>query len=1025
MFRLSARIVVSLALCALLLPALTGTPASATRAAQTQPQASVQAALTIPSGQNPVELDGICSDEEYGDAISQTFDDAGEQGQVLLKHDGQMLYVCIRAQPGTFDERFASVYLDPQGDGADYQFAQEDDYSLRVPIPGNTNTSLSGTGVANGYTQNTAIDDFWQGVAATGEAGESIEYSISVGRFFLGNCQLFGIAAYHHWVTAVGDDYGWPSNRFFDQPRTWRIAQLEDPGCTDRDGRIAYVYRGDTADATSFFNFLTGNGYAVDLVPLGNVLSTDFSQYDLIMIADDSGNLSQWGIPGDTTAQVNQIIKPNRPILGLGEGGYAFFGQLSLFIGWPNGWHGPEDSVLRASSAPLAYYAGIPPDPVQVYSEPVNEVGIYLDNTETLPTDVVPIGLEPPSPDHASLIIQDCRHLWGFSGNPREMTGTGEDLFLNAVGYALTFQCATPETPPEECISITKSADPADGTPVAPGDVIEYTVTYTFSDNPECENPDRARLIDIIPEDTIYVPGSASDGIDPTADGALVWSVTPASGPQTKTFKVRVSDTQCNNQRRVNNQARLITGVAPPELSNLVSHPVECPPISFPNDEPPYAESEIRIEPYPLVTGQPSTISVKVSNDSASSQTMTVSFQTSPNRFGIGLDFNTFDSQVVTVPPNGNVIVETTFTPVSSGHYCIQIVVEVPGMEPLVTQRNLDVTEDLTPGEPDDLVFQVGNPTNATADVTLVVDNTCPGWTAVVSPNTLSGMAPGEVRNATLTVTPPDPATLGSGCYIDVQGWIDDQLIGGIRKLDVPPVHLPPNVDPPWMEREISVIPDPPIAGQPAQICVELQNPLPVTRTVTLDYAVADFGAGIYFTSIGEQEFTLPPNSIDKYCIDWTPDAGGTLHRCILVTLKQANYEDQTSQRNINLIRVKPDDLGTIDVPVRIGNPDLVQHTLQISPTIYGIQPFWELNIVDENGNPPPEVLEPGQVINLQLQFTPNAALANTRQATPPGDFRYGDESRVEVAVLLDGVTTGGFSLNLETSRVLLPIIVR
>jgi|GEM_PF-7006014 len=59
------------------------------------------------------------------------------------------------------------------------------------------------------------------------------------------------------------------------------------------------------------------------------------------------------------------------------------------------------------------------------------------------------------------------------------------------------------------------------------------------------------------------------------------------------------------------------------------------------------------------------------------------------------------------------------------------------------------------------------------------------------------------------------------------------------------------------------------------------------------------------------------------------------------------------------------------------------------------------------------------------LQFTPNAALTNTRQATPPGDFRYGDESRVEVAVLLDGIMTGGFSLNLETSRVLLPIIVK
>src|SRR5207248_6299105 len=34
------------------------------------------------------------------------------------------------------------------------------------------------------------------------------------------------IAVYHHWLNSVGDDGGWPSNQFFDQPQTWQAALL-------------------------------------------------------------------------------------------------------------------------------------------------------------------------------------------------------------------------------------------------------------------------------------------------------------------------------------------------------------------------------------------------------------------------------------------------------------------------------------------------------------------------------------------------------------------------------------------------------------------------------------------------------------------------------------------------------------------------------------------------------------------------------------------------------------------------------
>ena len=334
-----------------------------------------------------------------------------------------------------------------------------------------------------------------------------------------------------------------------------------------------------------------------------------------------------------------------------------------------------------------------------------------------------------------------------------------------------------------------------------------------------------------------------------------------------------------------------------------------------------------------------------------------VHFQASPAKFGIGRSFSDFATTTVTIPPNSTVLVKATTSFAATGHYCIQIRVGVQagnGVVSIFTQRNLDVTEDLKPGVTDVLTFTLKNPETFAAMINLVVINTCPGWTAAVNPSP-ANLPPGGTTTAQLLVTPPNPITFGSGCHIDVQGWLVDpttnlsRLIGGIRKLDVPPVRLP-HLDIPWEEREITVNPDPPVAGQPAQICVELQNPLSEPRTVTLACAVADFGAGIPFTPVTTQSFTLPPNSLAKYCVPWTPAPGGTLHRCIQVTLKQPNYPDDRSQRNITLVRPLRGGFATLRVPAIIQNPDGITHTLQLQTTLLGIDPVWKLDIKTETG---------------------------------------------------------------------------
>lgn len=803
----------------------------------------------------------------------------------------------------------------------------------------------------------------------------------------------------------------------------------EDIEITGLHGLIAYVLRADTSIAGEFKTLLEAAGFTVQLVRCDAAGGTDFSVFDEILIGDDTGDLNTWC--GDSAGAAH-IASAGKPVIGLGEGGYAFFGKLGKGIGWPNGWHGPLDAVKPLATT-LGYFHtptdfGSPvPSPLTLYDVAINAVSIY---TPTAPTSTPVFALEPVDQLHAPLIGEECNQLWGFSGGPNQMNGDGKNLFVNAVVYGLGRTCPPPPRP-NECIILEKSAEPSSGAPVHPGDAITYHLTYKVLNNAACATQ-RAVLEDPVPVDTLFVPGSATDGVGPGGDGVLRWSL-GALAPGTngeKIFQVYVTDAQCNNQRRVNNQARLVStlGVF---TSNLVTHPVDCPPVVPAGTQPPYAEDEIQIYPYPIVAGRLTEVSVRVRNLLSTTQQVTVTFETSPQNFGIGINFAALpvpnNPRVITLPPFSTVEVHWTWTPSISGHFCVRIRIEGAGAPTLFTYRNLDVKENLRPGVEDTLPIAVGNPTATTANVLLVVDNTCPGWQAWINPAVpadplvLTNMTPGEVRTATLHVIPPTDRPLGTSCHIDVQGWIGSQLIGGIRKLDVPPVHLP-HSDPPWMEKEISVIPDTLTVGQTGQICVELQNPMPFTRTVTIGYAVADFGAGIGFTPVGTQTVTLPPNSIDRYCISWTPTASNNLHRCILITLHQEGFQDQTSQRNIDLQRrpaLTLDQLLQLRIPFTVGNTASFTRTLEIRQTLLGLPPEIRLHILPD----PPPFLGPGQMMDFTLGFQAMGVDAADLSQVQVGGL--GDVVRAELGVYLDGKAESGFSVEFDVkSRIFLPLIL-
>lgn len=218
-------------------------------------------------------------------------------------------------------------------------------------------------------------------------------------------------------------------------------------------GDIAYLFKGDTATAAAFQSLLNSEGYSVDLIPLAALAGANLAPYKLVIVADDTGSLESWGLAAE---QYKAIFDVAVPVLGLGEGGYAFFGQPGgMTIGWSNGWHGDQQAVNPVAG--LAYYT-TPHDlsallggPLKLYHELVNEVAIHLPEPNP---NVTVMGWEPSDGKHASLVAEKlyegtlCYQLWGFSGGPRLMTPEGLRLFANAVRYGLN-NCPPAQQAPE------------------------------------------------------------------------------------------------------------------------------------------------------------------------------------------------------------------------------------------------------------------------------------------------------------------------------------------------------------------------------------------------------------------------------------------------------------------------------------------------------------------------------------------------------------------------------------------------
>lgn len=406
--------------------------------------------------------------------------------------------------------------------------------------------------------------------------------------------------------------------------------------------------------------------------------------------------------------------------------------------------------------------------------------------------------------------------------------------------------------------------------------------------------------------------------------------------------------------------------------------------------DPTYAEGEISVHPYPPQAGEPVEICVELYNFTPHPQEVEIQFSWAD--FGIGLPFTPINGPIVVEIPPHSVIRECIhWVPPIGGQLCLQVELFMADQHPQRSQRNLDVNEPLRPGEPHDLVFPVRNPLEEQATIVLGLIPHLPGWEISLSSDILPDMEAGETKVVTLTVQPPREDELPPDGHpvVDVEAFVGDELIGGFRKIFRPPVPLHIFPDPPYAEREISVHPYPPMAGQPTEVCVELRNPTPFPQDVNVQFSWANFGIGLPFTPInGLRLVHLPPFSIVRECIHWIPPVDGQV--CLQVELFTDKYPVQWSRLNLDVDEPLEPEVSHAR-PFEVRNP--FDHPVTVTLGVIPHLPEWGISLSEDL------LLDmvPGEVREVTLTVKPTMEL-------PPDEHPV-----VDIEAFGDGAFIGGF----------------
>ncbi|MCG2768826.1 MAG: DNRLRE domain-containing protein, partial [Anaerolineae bacterium] len=230
------------------------------------------------------------------------------------------------------------------------------------------------------------------------------------------------------------------------------------------EGNIAYIYDSDRVAAINFQSFLESNGWSTTLFPLSQLPGTDLSSFYAIILGHDTGSGAAWG----NAQAIEAITYAERPVIGIEQGGYSFFGQLGLNIGYPNGaTGGVMDTIYAIDPAHTAWNS-----PFSVALDGTDRAVIYgtgqsiafIHDTKVDATNDL-IGDEGADRVFNFLLGErSCYMLWSYAGDPTLMTTDGQNLFANIVAFLETWaDCpdAGPTSTPTSTLTPTNTFTPS------------------------------------------------------------------------------------------------------------------------------------------------------------------------------------------------------------------------------------------------------------------------------------------------------------------------------------------------------------------------------------------------------------------------------------------------------------------------------------------------------------------------------------------------------------------------------------
>ena len=193
--------------------------------------------------------------------------------------------------------------------------------------------------------------------------------------------------------------------------------------------KAVYVYSTNAVEGINFATMLQLNGILTTVMPATSLQSANLSPFNVIIIGNDVLNINH-----------QYLASLNKPILGIGQGGYNLFSSLNLSMTDSCVTRNYDGTGLVQGSAREVFnfptQVPVPSNQTITVSSSSSSVQSPISqSTENVTSILTPVDY----PDHSLVTIENNRFLlWGPYASASTYTDAGKTLFTNCLSYLIT-----------------------------------------------------------------------------------------------------------------------------------------------------------------------------------------------------------------------------------------------------------------------------------------------------------------------------------------------------------------------------------------------------------------------------------------------------------------------------------------------------------------------------------------------------------------------------------------------------------